>query len=130
MYAHPASHYISYMDQRFVEDRRQDLLQMQEELTNDVRVERDEFSELFQELATKDYEEIAEIEIENETVGLLDLQERERLRRVASALHRIENGTYGVCESCGGPIHEGRLEAEPDALLCIQCKRRREEERQ
>ena len=102
---------------------------MQEDLTNDVRVERKEFSELFQELATKDYEEIAEVEIEHEAVGLLDLQERERLRRVASALHRIENGTYGICASCGAEIQPGRLEAEPDALLCIHCKRRREQER-
>lgn len=101
---------------------------MQEDLTNDVRVERREFGELFQELATKDYEEIAEVELEHETVGLLDLQERERLRRVASALHRIENGTYGYCASCGGEIHPDRLKAEPDALLCIDCKRRREEE--
>jgi DnaK suppressor protein len=117
------------MNQRFVEERRQELERMQEELTRDVEVERQEFSELFKELSTKDYEEIAEVEIEHEAVGLLDLQERERLRRVASALHRIEIGTYGYCASCGGEIHPDRLKAEPDALLCIDCKRRREQER-
>ncbi len=40
---------------------------------------------------------------------------------IKSALARIENGSYGVCTSCGGAIHAGRLEALPSAAQCILC---------
>jgi DnaK suppressor protein len=40
---------------------------------------------------------------------------------IKSALARIENGSYGVCASCGDAIHAGRLEAMPTAALCIEC---------
>lgn len=44
------------------------------------------------------------------------------LYHIDMALERIENGTYGLCQSCGKPISEERLEAVPHARLCIQCK--------
>ena len=37
------------------------------------------------------------------------------------ALERIADGTYGDCARCGNPIGEGRLEARPEAALCIAC---------
>jgi DnaK suppressor protein len=40
---------------------------------------------------------------------------------IKSALARIENGTYGICTSCGAAIHTGRLEAIPSAAQCITC---------
>lgn len=43
--------------------------------------------------------------------------------RIDAALARIGEGTYGVCERCGRPIGEGRLEALPYATLCIECAR-------
>lgn len=43
------------------------------------------------------------------------------IRRIKSALSRIENGSYGMCTSCGAAIHTGRLEAMPSAALCISC---------
>lgn len=45
-----------------------------------------------------------------------------RLQAVDDAVARLDSGTYGVCESCGGPIGEARLEAMPDATLCVACK--------
>ncbi len=48
------------------------------------------------------------------------------LSKIDGALKRIEEGTYGVCESCGNPIGEERLEAMHWATLCIDCKRREE----
>lgn len=45
-----------------------------------------------------------------------------RLDAVDAAVARLEAGRYGVCESCGGPIGEARLEAMPDATLCVTCK--------
>ncbi len=43
------------------------------------------------------------------------------LRDVEDALAKLADGTYGSCESCGGPIPEARLEAKPAARLCIAC---------
>lgn len=40
------------------------------------------------------------------------------------ALDRIANGTYGECVRCGGDIAPARLEARPEAALCIDCARK------
>ncbi len=51
---------------------------------------------------------------------------RENLELVEGAIARIDKGTYGVCESCGGPIGKMRLQAFPRATLCLECKQRQE----
>ena len=46
------------------------------------------------------------------------------VRKITSthrALDRIEKGEYGSCVECGEEISEGRLEARPEAALCINC---------
>src|SRR5687768_9635895 len=48
------------------------------------------------------------------------------LDQVEHALKRIEAGTYGECESCGKPIPKARLDAMPEATLCIDCKAEQE----
>lgn len=47
-------------------------------------------------------------------------QEGERQARHAAALR--DQGSYGRCETCGGPIGEDRLAAVPDATRCISCQ--------
>ena len=42
------------------------------------------------------------------------------------ALHRIEEGRYGICESCGQPIESARLKALPHVTLCLKCKKAEE----
>lgn len=51
---------------------------------------------------------------------------RELLDQTRLALRHISAGTYGVCDSCGGPIGKGRLQAFPRATLCMKCKQREE----
>jgi RNA polymerase-binding protein DksA len=51
---------------------------------------------------------------------------RDMVDQIERALHRIENGTYGICESCGNAIGKGRLQAFPRATLCVSCKEREE----
>jgi RNA polymerase-binding protein DksA len=48
------------------------------------------------------------------------------LSEIDAALARIEDGTYGTCVNCGREIPRERLEANPWASLCIDCKRRSE----
>ena len=54
---------------------------------------------------------------------LLSLNENERIRlkEVDESLDRIENGTYGICDECGGPISLRRLEVRPVAKYCVPC---------
>lgn len=47
---------------------------------------------------------------------------------IEQALVRLEKGTYGTCEACGGEIEDGRLEARPEARLCIADQRAAEQE--
>jgi DnaK suppressor protein len=60
---------------------------------------------------------------------LMSLSDNERnmVREIDSALDKIANGTYGICEECEEPINEKRLEANPVARYCISCKRMIEE---
>jgi len=44
-----------------------------------------------------------------------------RLIRLENALNRIDAGTYGICVKCKTDIPSGRLEAVPEALICVKC---------
>jgi len=63
----------------------------------------------------------------NFTLRLRD-RDRKLVSKIKDAIKRIENGTFGVCEGCGGEIEEKRLIARPVTSLCIDCKTVAEEE--
>jgi DnaK suppressor protein len=46
------------------------------------------------------------------------------LRKVERALTRVNDGSYGICESCGLPIPVARLEVLPYSSECVSCARR------
>ncbi len=62
--------------------------------------------------------------LESDRNFLLRIKDRERklIMKVKEALDRIDNGTFGICESCGKPISEKRLMARPVTTQCIDCK--------
>lgn len=66
--------------------------------------------------------------LESDRNFLLRIRDRERklINKIGEALERLEDGTYGICESCGEDISEERLKARPMATLCIDCKKRQE----
>jgi DnaK suppressor protein len=41
--------------------------------------------------------------------------------RIERALAKLDEGTYGICDSCGRPIAPRRLEAIPESVLCVEC---------
>ena len=43
--------------------------------------------------------------------------------RVLRALRKLDDGTYGTCDACGGPIAAARLRFSPESVLCIDCAR-------
>ncbi|MFB3125479.1 MAG: RNA polymerase-binding protein DksA [Woeseiaceae bacterium] len=53
-------------------------------------------------------------------------RERKLLRKIDSALSRVEDGSYGFCEETGEEIGLQRLEARPVATLCVEAQERRE----
>ena len=54
----------------------------------------------------------------------LEKRIRDQLAEVEHALHKFEAGTYGLCDGCSQPIDPARLEALPQASLCLSCKAR------
>jgi DnaK suppressor protein len=66
----------------------------------------------------KTYEREQEISLANNA--------REMLEQTEHALERLEDGSYGICESCGNPIGKLRLQAAPRATLCMPCKMKQE----
>jgi DnaK suppressor protein len=54
-------------------------------------------------------------------------RERKLMNKIDEALNRIEEGDYGICDSCGEDIAIKRLEARPVAKFCIDCKTKQEQ---
>jgi DnaK suppressor protein len=53
-------------------------------------------------------------------------RERKLIMKMQEAIKRIDDGTFGICEVCSGPISEKRLMARPVTTLCIDCKTKQE----
>ncbi len=51
---------------------------------------------------------------------------RDLISQLERAMERVDEGRYGLCESCGKPIAKARLQAFPGATLCLACKQREE----
>jgi DnaK suppressor protein len=66
--------------------------------------------------------------LESDRNFLLRIKDRERklITKVKEALDRIEDGSFGICDSCGKSISEKRLMVRPVTTLCIACKTEKE----
>ena len=53
-------------------------------------------------------------------------RERKLIIKMQEALQRMNDGVFGICDVCGGPISEKRLMARPVTTLCIDCKMKQE----
>ena len=76
----------------------------------------------------KDTYDLASEERDREISFILSDREREKLQSIQEALERIEDGSYGMCESCESEIASARLEALPFTRLCVSCQSDREKE--
>ncbi|HEX5656283.1 MAG TPA: TraR/DksA C4-type zinc finger protein [Polyangiales bacterium] len=99
---------------KILEDKREALLKaardsLQEDMTLDTNDLPDEMD-----LAASEY-------LQSFTFRLRG-RERFFLDKIDQALKRIEDGSFGTCESCEEPISIKRLEARPETTLCIRCK--------
>ena len=66
--------------------------------------------------------------LESDRNFMLRIRDRERklINKIREALQRIEDGSFGTCDSCGDDIDIERLKARPVTTLCIECKRKEE----
>ena len=62
--------------------------------------------------------EAAELRKQQSSKGCL----KDLLAKVEYALHKFDEGSYGLCDNCGRSIEPARLEALPHANLCLNCK--------
>jgi DnaK suppressor protein len=60
--------------------------------------------------------------VDRELDLVLSAQARAAAAEIDRALAKIQAGTYGLCEQCGQPIPDARLQALPQAALCVACK--------
>lgn len=101
------------------------LLDMKKKMWSDLREEL--FRKLGKEYNTqfdnpRDIEEMALIDIIEDTgLAIADVR-REELERMDESLRKIDDGTYGVCEDCAEEIEEERLKVMPFANRCVKCK--------
>src|SRR5229473_6649521 len=72
--------------------------------------------------------DLASEERDREINFILSDRERVKIKSIEDALQRLDDGSYGVCDSCGLEIAEERLEALPFTRLCRDCQQDQERE--
>lgn len=62
------------------------------------------------------------VNVERDRLTVVASDAQAKVAEIDAALSRVDAGSYGICEACGNPIPEARLEALPEATLCVACK--------
>ena len=81
----------------------------------------------FPDIGTQPDESAQEITEYEQNISLEHSLEEE-LSLIDNALKKIEKGKYGYCENCKKEIPYGRLQIRPQAVMCIECKSKKEQE--
>jgi DnaK suppressor protein len=108
---------------------RDELEQDRERLRAELNLAEEELHDLMRDAgdgAGNDQADVGSSTFERDHEMSLANNARHMLEQTERALGRIENGSYGVCESCGQPIGKMRVMAYPRATLCLSCKQREE----
>jgi DnaK suppressor protein len=111
----------------FLKQAKEKLLDMKSQVLRGIRNDLKEDRE-GQKDDGRDTYDVASEERDREINYLLTDRDRGKLQSIDQALERIEQGTYGICESCEGEITAERLKAMPFTRLCVQCQSERENE--
>lgn len=108
------------LDKKTIAKFKKLLLKQREEIVGEVKQMVESSKEMGQDGIQDIGDEAANI-YNKQVLLSLNENERMRLQEVDESLDRIENGTYGICEECGGPISLKRLEVRPVAKYCVPC---------
>ncbi len=115
------------MRKAFLKKARETLQEMRAQLLRSVQADIHEGREASKDEGMDTYD-LASDARDREINLILTDRDRDKLQAIDEALARIDEGTYGACESCESDIAEGRLEALPFTRLCITCQAEREKE--
>lgn len=108
------------MDQKQLVKFKKILLEEKQRVINNSRKDLDDIK-----IDTNDLMDETDLAVSEVNQALaFKLRDRERLllAKIDEALMRIDEGVFGVCDSCEEPIEPRRLEARPVSTLCISCK--------
>jgi RNA polymerase-binding protein DksA len=115
-------------DRKMLASIKTSLIEMQTELQHELEeIEEAAFnvsqSEMSGEVGyDEDYADAGSFTFEREKDLSIANNVQDLLEKISRSLEKIDDGTYGICESCGLPIEAPRLKALPHALLCVKCK--------
>lgn len=115
-------------DDKFLASQRTELLARREAYLADFERLTASAMELSEEGASQDmadedgFGEGDTLSVERDRLLVVAGDAQARVGEIDAALGRVDAGTYGACEVCGKPIPHARLEAVPEATLCVGCK--------
>ncbi len=115
------------MRKSFLKSAREKLLDMRRTVLREIHEDLRQGRESGKEGGMDTYD-LASEERDREIKFILTDREREKLQAIQEAIVRIDEGTYGICESCEGEIAEGRLLALPFTHMCVACQSEYEKE--
>jgi DnaK suppressor protein len=110
---------------QFLKQAKETLLDMKSQVLRGIRADLQEGREGDKDEGRDTYD-VASEERDREINFILTDRDRDKLQAIEQALERIEDGTYGICESCEAEIAADRLRAMPFTRLCVQCQSERE----
>jgi len=112
---------------KFLADLRQRLLDIKAKLLAEMELEFKAGREGNKDEGMDTYD-LASEERDREITFILSDREHNKVKNIDDALEQMEEGSYGVCDSCGLEIAEDRLEAMPFTRLCRDCQQEQERE--
>lgn len=108
------------MDQTTLERFKKQLEEMEAELSAAVQGKAEATAPVTLDTSIGRLSRMDAIQSQQMALGL-KARQQQALLRIRNALKAVANGTYGQCRRCKGPIAIERLEAQPDAVVCVQC---------
>jgi DnaK suppressor protein len=117
------------MDSKFIETMRKRLVDEKTSLKKELEtfatkaVAEDDYTTQFPQYGSDEGENAAEVAAYGDRLSFERTLE-EQLADVESALQRMEDGSYGMCQYCKKPIEEQRLDIRPTSSSCVECKKK------
>jgi DnaK suppressor protein len=108
------------MDQTTLERFKKQLEEMEAELSVAVEGKTDATAPVTLDTSIGRLSRMDAIQSQQMALGL-KARQQQALLRVRNALQAVRDGTYGRCRRCKGSIAIERLEAQPDAVVCVKC---------
>ena len=115
------------MRKAFLKKARETLEEMRAQLLRNVQQDMNEVRDASKDEGMDTYD-LASDARDKEINLILGDRDREKVQAIDEALSRVDDGSYGMCESCESDIAEARLQALPFTRLCVNCQAERERE--